>query len=170
MSRYYDYCHDRCAPCRTCCVINTPLPPVPPTPPVSAVQALQVQLQGSSGGTLADNANVIFDTVVLNTSSAISYDSTTGIFTINAPGVYLVNWWVNTDGADVATPIILSVEMGATAISSETPPPFTTVQLYGQGLFEVGLVPRTFSLVNRTGGIVGYATSSVQADLVVFKL
>ncbi len=49
------------------------------------VNAFQVQLQGASQTVVADNANVIFDTIILNSSinSSITYNNATGVFTIN---------------------------------------------------------------------------------------
>jgi hypothetical protein len=131
---------------------------------------VQVQLQGSSAGSVLNNTNVIFDTIILDAANYISYDITTGIFTISTPGKYLVHWWINTDGAEGQLSVIFKAEIGATAIAASSSEPSTALQLYGQGLFEVGSVPVLLSLVNRTGATVVYGTATVQADLVVFKL
>ncbi|NCB48057.1 MAG: hypothetical protein EOM55_00275 [Clostridia bacterium] len=139
-------------------------------PPPVVLTSIQAQLQDNSEGAILDGANIIFDTVLLNTSSEITYDDTTGIFTLNAPGRYLVNWWVNVDGASQSTSVIFSAESGATSISASSPTGLTTLELYGQGLFDVGSVPATLSLVNNTGDTVILATSLVQADIVIQKL
>ena len=136
------------------------------------VNAFQVQLQGSSGGTIADGTNVIYDTVILNatTNNAITYDSTTGFFTINERGIYYVSWWQNADGAEEATNIIFAAESGATSIAAVSVSPLVTLQLKGQALFNITSTPATFSLVNRTGNTVFLGQSPIQADLTIIKL
>lgn len=172
-------CNYRCNCNYSCCSYRdryrhcppvTPLPPLPPLPPVTNVNAIQVQLQNDSGGTVANNANVVFDTLLLNTTSNITYNSTTGVFTIARPGIYKVNWWVNTDGAEAATNIVFRAEIGANVIAASSPSPVVTLQLNGQGLFEVGIVPVNFALVNRTGNPVTYGTSLIQGDLILERL
>jgi len=127
-------------------------------------------LQENSEGAILNGTNIIFDTVILNTSNEITYDDTTGIFTINSPGRYLVNWWVGVDGASQLTSVVFSAESGATSISGSSPSGVTTLQLYGQGLFDLSSVPATFSLVNNTGDTVFLGASIVQADIVIEKL
>ncbi len=164
--RHFDCCHNN-----YCCPPPfPPFPPFPPIPPINFVDALQVQLQGSSGGTIANGANVIFDTTILDATDDITYNSVTGVFTINRPGLYKIDWWVDTGGAGELTNVLFSLQSGLTSISASSPAALTTLQLYGQGLIEVSTVPTTFSLVNTTGTTVTYGTSTIQADLIIHKL
>lgn len=166
MCCFNNCCNFNCCPPQHCPHVT----PYPPLPPITEA-ALQVQLQNSSEGTVANTANVIFDTTILNTSTtAIAYDDTTGIFTINRPGKYLINWWINADGAEQATSIVFRVETGVIAIAASSLTPSVNLQLYGQALIDVTTVPTTFSLVNRTGATVTYGTSLVQGDLVITRL
>lgn len=136
------------------------------------VNAFQVQLQGDSEGIIADGANVIYDTVILNatTNNAITYDNTTGVFTINERGIYYVSWWTNADGAEEATNIIFAAESGASSIRASSVTPLVTLQLNGQALFNITSTPATLSLVNRTGNPVFLGQSPIQADLTIIKL
>lgn len=136
------------------------------------INALQVQLQGESEETIANGANVIYDTVILNatTNNAITYDNTTGIFTINERGTYHISWWTNANGAKEATNIIFAAESGATSIAASSVTPLVTLQLNGQALFNITSTPATLSLVNRTGNTVFLGQSPVQADLTIIKL
>jgi len=168
----FSCCRPKCDPCcDPCCICDSKrsfshifFPPPPPT-----VTAIQVQLQDSSEGSVANGANVIFDTIILNTSSGISYDDTTGVFTVNTAGRYFVSWWINTDGASQASSVVFSAESGATSISASSLTPTTSLQLYGQGLFDLNAFA-TLSLVNNSGDTVILGTSIVQADIVIQRL
>lgn len=159
-----------CRPILRCCCCCRRCPGPRPTPCRKDINGMQVQLQGMSGGTVVNNANVIFDTVLNDTSNHISYDNVTGVFTINKPGNYLVNWWVNTDGAESLTNVTFSAEVDGVSIASTSPSPMTTIQIYGQGFFTVDDVPVHLSLVNRTGADVNYGIAGIQADLVIIEL
>lgn len=65
---------------------------------------------------------------------------------------------------------MIAAEIGATSIRTSSSVPTTALQIYGQGVFEVGSVPVSFSLVNRTGDTVTLGTSLIQADLIIVKL
>ncbi|MBE6831971.1 MAG: hypothetical protein E7512_00030 [[Clostridium] sporosphaeroides] len=135
---------------------------------------MQVQLQGSSGGTIADSANVVFDTPINAVSTNITYDTGTGIFSILQPGNYFISWWVNTDGAEVA----LTVNFGIRVLSgsivpsvlASSPSPQTTVHLNGSALLTVTTVPTTFSLFNNSAATAFYGTTAIQANLAVIGL
>ncbi|MDD4111236.1 MAG: hypothetical protein PHS54_06835 [Clostridia bacterium] len=163
-SKHEDNCCTRKDRKDNCWVVHNNFPNI--------VNAFQVQLQGSSGEVIADGANVIYGTTILNatTNNAITYDSSTGVFTINERGVYYVSWWTNADGAEESTNIIFAAESGATSIAASSVTPLITLQLNGQALFNITTTPATLSLVNRTGTSVSLGTSSVQADLIIIKL
>ena len=120
---------------------------------------------------MADGANVMFDTFVNNSSPNITYNALTGVFTINRAGNYYVSWWINTDFAEEALSVEFSVEVaGGAAISASSPQPMVTLQLNGQAMLSIGVVPATLSLVNNSGVTVGIAASAIQADLVILEV
>lgn len=142
-----------------------------PIGPGSALSGVQVQLQASSGGTVADSANVLFDVNLNSVSPNITYAPATGVFTIAEVGTYYINWWVNTDGAEAATNVEFTIETSAGgAVSAVSPAPLVTTQLSGNALITVAAVPTTFSLVNNSGATVTYGTGAVQADLTVVQI
>jgi hypothetical protein len=130
---------------------------------------IQAQLLGDGVGTVADGANVIFDTLTTDVSPNITYSAVTGEFTITAPGNYYVAWWVATDGAEAATTVSFAVELngGGGVLGSS---PIVTGQLNGSVLVTVGAVPATIALTNVTGATVGFATTPVQANIVITEV
>lgn len=142
-------------------------PPGPPAP-TSALAGIQVQLVGAAVSTIEDGANVLFDTVVNDTSLAISYNPINGVFTITQSGTYYVNWWVNADGAGASTTVLFSVEASnGQIISASSVSPITSLQLNGNALITVGVAPVTLSLVNNTGEAVFIGSSAIQADMTI---
>ncbi|MFA6860151.1 MAG: hypothetical protein WCR30_02030 [Clostridia bacterium] len=129
-----------------------------------------MQLRGLSGETVANGANVLFDSLVLSTGDGITYNRDTGVFTIHNSGIYEVNWVINTNGAGEATSVSFCAEIGATVIDETSSAPITSLRLYGQGLFEVGRSPALLALVNRTGAIVTFGTSAIQASFIIHRL
>jgi hypothetical protein len=120
---------------------------------------------------VADGANVMFDTFVNNSSPNIIYNALTGVFTINRSGNYYVSWWVNTDFAEEALSVAFSVQVaGGATVTASSPEPLITLQLGGQAMLSIGVAPATLSLVNTSGVNVGFATSAVQADLVILEV
>ncbi|HWR24510.1 MAG TPA: hypothetical protein VN366_13615 [Feifaniaceae bacterium] len=131
---------------------------------------MQVQLQGSSGGSIADGANVLFDVSLNSISPNIAYAAATGVFTITESGTYYINWWINTDGAEALSNVEFTIETSAGgSISAVSPSPVVTTQLSGNALITV-VAPVTFSLVNNSGATVTFGTSAVQADLTVVQV
>ncbi len=142
-----------------------------PIGPGNALSGVQVQLQGSSGGSVADSANVLFDVNLNSVSPNIAYAPATGVFTITEAGTYYISWWVITDGAEAETNVEFTIETSTGgAISAVSPAPTVTTQLSGNALITVTTVPTTFSLVNNSGATVTYGTGAVQADLTVVQI
>jgi len=142
--------------------------PIPPSPLLN--NGMQVQLIGTGNTTVLNNANVIFNTILTNLSPNIVYNNVTGVFTVLKAGVYIIDWWVNADGAEEETTIYFVIETSTgTSIGASSPSPVTTIQLKGEALV---YLPEnaTFTLVNRTGAPVNYGTSQIQADLRVVKV
>jgi hypothetical protein len=62
----------------------------------TGLQGTEVQLQGNVL-TIANNAPVIFDNIMTDTSSNIAYDATTGKITVTGSGTYKIDWWFSAD-------------------------------------------------------------------------
>ena len=128
-----------------------------------------MQLLGS-GGIIDDGDNVVIDTVANSQSANISYDDTTGEFTISQPGNYYVTWWIATDGAGIATQITFGIVVHANpAVTASSP--IVTGQLSGRALITVGAVSATLMLVNLTGDDVFLSPDTpVQASIVIIEV
>lgn len=148
-----------------------PTGPAGPAGPNSNLSGLQVQLQGSSAGTVAAGTNVLFDTVINAPSANIAYNAGVGMFFINQPGNYYVSWWVNTDGAGEETTVSFGIRVisGPTILSS-SPLPVVTLQLSGSALLTVTTTPTVFSLFNNSGATVGYGITAIQANLTIIEV
>lgn len=128
-----------------------------------------MQLRGSTGGTVADEANVVFDTVVNDQSLNINYAA--GVFTVlpGGAGNYYVSWWLDTNGAQAVPYVLFEIELnGGAGIPAASP--ITTGQLSGSALLSVGAVPATITLVNGTGAAVTLATTPVQANIIIIEV
>ncbi len=128
---------------------------------------------GSSGGTVEDNTNVLFDTVINAPASAITYNAGTGAFSITQAGNYYISWWVNADGAGASTFIDFAIQItsgGSGVIEAASPAPITTLQLNGSALITATSLPLIFGLINNTGEEVNYGTSPVQANLTIIQV
>lgn len=147
---------------------NPPFPPIPPTPPTppADLAGIQAQLVGSPSTIVAASAPIIFDTVLTATTSAISYNPATGVFTISTPGTYLVNWWVATDGSEGALTLSFSLNVnGGTGILGSSP--LQTGQVVGSALITVASLPTTVTLTNASGVSILLALTPVQANIVI---
>lgn len=142
--------------------------PAGPPSPASALAGIQVQLVGSAISTIDDGANVVFDTIVNDASLAVSYNPLNGVFTINQPGNYYVNWWVNADGAGPSPTVTFSVRASnGQTISASSTSPITSLQLNGNALITAGVGPVTLSLVNNTGQTAFLGSSAIQAEMTI---
>lgn len=147
-----------------------------PTGPIGdsvALSGLQMQLQGSSSGTVNNNSNILFDTTINSASPDILYNAGIGTFFINRAGNYYVSWWVNADGAQAETSVVFGIRIisgGSGTFLSSSPEPIVTLQLNGSALITVTNTPTTFSLFNNTGAPVNYGASAIQANLTIIQV
>lgn len=132
------------------------------------IEGIQAELVGAGGGIIGNGDNVIFDTVLNDQSDNISYDTTTGEFTITAPGNYNVAWWTAPDGAGPATNISFAVAVNGVNYSIASSP-IVSVQLAADALVTVDTVPTIITLVNVTGEDVFVPSIPVQAGIVITK-
>ena len=133
------------------------------------VGGIQAELTGAGGEILADGANVIFDNVVNDQSTAIDYNAATGEFTITRPGNYLVSWWFAADGAGPAITVDFAVAVNGVpyAIASS---PIVSAQISGDALVTVTTVPTVITLVNVTNEGVFIPMTTVQANIVITEI
>jgi len=146
-----------------------PIGPIGPTAPSPFIQGIQAQLQDSAGEIVADSMNIIFDTIIINQSANISYNSATGEFTISEPGNYYIAWWITTDGTDGPVNVAFTVTVNGSPVSLANSP-VTTGQVNGDALITVAALPAIITLVNQTGGIVALASTVVQANITIFSV
>jgi hypothetical protein len=133
------------------------------------LRGVQVQLVDNGKQTVADGANVIFDTIVNLQSSDISYNALTGEFTITRTGNYSVVWWVATDGTGVNDAVYFSLKVdGGGDVTSSSP--LVTGQISGSALVTISTTPAILTLVNTSNDIVIFAGLSVQANLVITEV
>lgn len=126
---------------------------------------LQLELL-TSGSTTTEN-NVLFDTVVLADGN-ISYDSSTGIITINETGYFLIDWWVATqsstsqEGAAFAVRTSQGDSIGAS--------PIKTGEVVGVSVIYADTAPVTLSLANVSTATFFYPTAvPSKAGLTVYS-
>ncbi|HBD00444.1 MAG TPA: hypothetical protein DC053_15560, partial [Lachnoclostridium sp.] len=107
--------------------------------------------------------------ILNNQSLNISYNTSTGVATLNAEQNYYVSWWVTTNGAGSSSFVEFSLEInGSSGIASCSP--LVTGQLSGITLITVGAIPSTIALVNTTGQTVNYGATPVQAHMTIFQV
>ena len=130
---------------------------------------MQLSLEGSSGGTVAANASVPFDTVDANNTLGVSYTAGSGSVTIGRTGTYLVNWWVSIAGTQTAQSLAFAVSLNGSDVQTS----YSDIgggQIYGTAIVTVSSIPATLSLVNRSGDAVTYATAEGQSGLTLTQL
>lgn len=163
-----------CNKCYPCCNVGVvgpqgPTGPTGPTGPALTLSGLQTQLVGAGATAVGVGANVIFNSIVSNPGSSITYNAVTGVFTLTQSGTYYIDWWVNTDGAGPESTVIFTILVSnGQTISASSLSPITSLQLNGHALITV-TAPATFSLVNNTPFAVSYGTSAIQADLAIVQ-
>ncbi|AWI06930.1 C1q-like domain-containing protein [Clostridium drakei] len=129
-----------------------------------------IQVQKTTGGSLSPNSPVIFDNILINLSSNITYNTSTGEFTILQPGKYYFTWWVATQsvvGSNQAN-FVITPSNGAAIVGNS---PLKTGELYGDALIEVVTAPVIVTLNNSNLGVVSYSSVvSIKANLTVLDV
>ncbi|MGB8451408.1 MAG: DNRLRE domain-containing protein [Anaerocolumna sp.] len=137
--------------------------------PVGELEGIQAQLQGDPGGIIVNNANVMFDTVIIDQAANISYNAATGEFTISGDGNYYVNWWVATDGSAGPVNMVFALLSDGAPIATGNSP-IVTGQVDGDAFLSVSGSPVTVTLVNQTGAAVLYGDIPVQANISIITV
>ncbi len=134
------------------------------------LEGAQLQMQGDVQ-TIDNNTPVIFDTIITDNSSGISYDTTTGEITITESGTYYINWWFSADGSPIATTIDLSIVTSTGEIITASNP-ILSGQMSGNALLDITASagsPVTVQLINTTGNEIFVGFTTVRADLTIIK-
>ena len=168
--KYYEYCRDKCMPYNGCYPPWPPLPPLPPKPEIRRdLGGIQAQLTGLSGVLALEHQNILFDAVLNQSNTSITYDSSTGEFLLAERKNYYVSWWAAIDGTEVTSTIAFAVALGGTPISSAMSPQ-VTAQLSGSALVTVGNHSDRLSIINTSGNTVRYAETEIQAGIVLVEI
>lgn len=118
---------------------------------------------------IEDGEPVIFNTLIENTSSSVSYDAVTGVFTLAENGVYFVTWSLSTSGAGPSSYVELSLELsGGSTIPYAVMLPLT--QISSSAVINVTAAPQTLTLVNTTGEDVFVDLTNVQANITIIHM
>jgi len=140
-----------------------------PTGASAVLAGIQAELIDSAETRIANNGTILFDTILNNQSSDITYDSLTGSFTLTRAGNYLVAWWIDVNGAASSENVILSVAVnGVSAVRGASP--VLAGQVTGFALVTITTTPSTISLVNVSGDIIELASITPQADITIIEL
>jgi len=130
-----------------------------------------LQVERITAGQIGANAALVFDNVLLNNGTDISYNDTTGVITFNTVGVYFINWFVgqqtglSSDGSNFA--IVTSdsdPDFGASSHVKISP-------ASGFAIIDVETVGKAITLTNKSSyGATLSQTTQVKAGLAVFAL
>lgn len=132
----------------------------------SLTLAAQYQLTGTT--TIEAGAPVLFNSTLKDATPYITYDSTTGIFTINQRGNYLLNWEIMLDGADAGTSqfdVLVNGEVYQTVYV-----PFTSGELVGSTTVFVPNNGATIQIVNSADTAATIADLPVQANISITQV
>lgn len=114
------------------------------------------------------NANVMFDSI-RHLSGDISYDSNTGIITIQENGIYEIDWWVATQASVSSMGAVFSLvpSEGGQVIGNS---PIKHGEVFGIALLEINEAPVTLELKNVSNATMYYSTNvPVKASLDIVK-
>ena len=111
----------------------------------------------------------MFDTLIINQTGDITYNGGTGEFTLSSNGNYLISWWVAIDGTASTSSISFATQVNG-ASSVEGSAPIVTGQLNGTTLITVTGAPVTVTLINNSLDAVFFATTPVQANIIIAKV
>ncbi len=128
--------------------------------------SIVLQVERLMAENVESNANVIFDSTVIS-SGNISYNSATGVITIQEAGRYEFDWWVATQSS------ISTIGAGFALVSSQEDTiignsPIKTGEVVGVGVIEVVTAPVTVALSNNSNATIYYSPiAPVKASLAV---
>jgi hypothetical protein len=132
------------------------------------IRGIQAELTGAEGTAVTMGDSVAFNTVLNIQSSNIIYNPATGEFIITRAGTYHVSWWLAANGAaPVGASFAVAVNNTPFATSSL---PAASGLLSGDALVTVVLIPTIVSLINVTAKPVAFASTPVQAGILITEV
>lgn len=144
-----------------------------PTESVTQLKGIQVQLKGNSDN-ISSKKPVIFDTVLNNKSSFISYDDITGSMIFEKTGTFYINWWVSTDDIqDVEDKVITFGIITSSGDNIQSSSPLTCGQICGNALIDISTSkdnPVTLQLINSTDGTICLSNTPIKANLTIIEV
>lgn len=113
---------------------------------------------------LADGDLVPFNTVLANQNPSVSLDISTGIFTVLKGGNYVVQYYVNVDGSDMGTTVI----MDCNGIKSEA---IYSIQGQSAGMAVLSLAAGDkIILKNASGQSIVLDGTEAQAGIMIYTV
>jgi len=123
----------------------------------------------TASGSITSANNMLFDTTIYNTGG-ISYNSTSGVITINESGVFHINWWLALQNAINSSSGAIFALISSTGDTLYGDTPLKTSSFSGIGVINVETTPVTVSLKNMgTGNAYMSSTLPVKAMLSITK-
>lgn len=132
----------------------------------STLLGVQTSLINQQNLQIANNAPIVFDTILNQAGTAISYNDTTGVFTLSQNGIYFANWWVAANGAAINTGAKFSITVNGAVYSSGVSPNVTGY-LSGLALITIDTAPATVTIINTSGDAINLEDTHEQANLVI---
>jgi hypothetical protein len=129
---------------------------------------IALQIERLAGGELPDVNNVVFDTIEYIDGN-ISYDSNTGVITINEQGRYVFNWCVVTQSSPTTNVAVFTLHSSQGDVLKSNSP-IIPGEVIGFGIVNTTSVPVTISLVNNSAALINYSDNvPVKATLTVVQ-
>jgi len=154
-----------------CCFFCKRLRPAPrPRPhPSQSPSGIQAQLTVHTGMNLADNDVVIFDNIIYKSDRTIKYNIDTGIFTLFARGLYLINWNISICGTGQKPFVRFGISRNG-QIQGASTHPAAIGELHGSNLITVTNRPADIALANDTDDFVQLSKISPIANITIVQI
>jgi len=130
---------------------------------------IQAQLIKHPEKNLADKDVVIFDDIVYRTGTKNRYNPRTGIFTLHARGLYLINWNISVSGTGQKPFVRFGIRLNG-QIQGLSARPTSVGELHGSNLVAVMNSPAEIALVNDTGDLVQYSEIGPIANITIVQI
>lgn len=128
---------------------------------------LAFQAETLMAGSVSSNGTVIFDNILLSEGN-ITYDSSTGIVTINETGLYKIDWWVAIQSSPSVTGAQFSLvsSQGDNVIGNS---PLKTDEVVGIAVINAESVPLEIQIKNNTAVVYLASNLPVKASITIVK-
>jgi hypothetical protein len=133
------------------------------------LSGIQAQLTDAGGEIIANDDNVVFNEILNDQSSNITYNTVTGEFIITEPGNYYVDWWFAADGAGPAINVSFAIAVDGIPFSTASTPNVSGV-IAGEALVTVTTTPAIITLINVTGEDAFVPITPVQSNIVILEV